>query len=251
MIILAHPMVATPKPEICVMIISHKYKFIFLKTSKTAGTSIEIALSCFCDKEDIVTAVSQEDEIIRKGAGGVRGEYYPVSKSLYHPVDWYKYLFKGKEKQYFYNHIPARKLKRRIRPDIWNTYYRFCVVRNPWDRVVSQYYWRFRNIPEENRPSLSTFLESSHVRSLQRKGYGLYTTRGNVAVDYICRYETLTEDLEIVRQQVGLPEKLTLPRAKSNHRKKKSLYRDFYNDSQRKHVAEIFADEIQLTGYRF
>lgn len=52
------------------MIVPHKYQFIFLKTSKTAGTSIEIALSRICDKGDIITAVSDEDEKIRNELGG-------------------------------------------------------------------------------------------------------------------------------------------------------------------------------------
>jgi hypothetical protein len=35
------------------MILSHRYRFIFLKTGKTAGTSVEIALSEYCGAEDI------------------------------------------------------------------------------------------------------------------------------------------------------------------------------------------------------
>ena len=50
-------------------IINHKYKFIFIKTRKTAGTSLEIALSKFCDSGDIITIIKPEDEKIRKKLG--------------------------------------------------------------------------------------------------------------------------------------------------------------------------------------
>ena len=48
------------------MIISHKYKFIFVKCGKVAGTSIEIALrKCLGDK-DISTPVVDYDEAYAK-----------------------------------------------------------------------------------------------------------------------------------------------------------------------------------------
>ena len=56
------------------MILSHKYKFIFLKTRKTAGTSLEIALSRFCEEGDINTRIPQEDEKIRAQFSGTAAE---------------------------------------------------------------------------------------------------------------------------------------------------------------------------------
>ena len=49
-----------------IVIISHRHRFIFIKTGKTAGTSVEIALSKFCGPEDVITPISPEDEATRK-----------------------------------------------------------------------------------------------------------------------------------------------------------------------------------------
>ena len=52
------------------MIVSHRHRFIFIKTRKTAGTSIEIALSAHCGPDDIMSPISKEDE---KASGKKKG----------------------------------------------------------------------------------------------------------------------------------------------------------------------------------
>ena len=51
------------------MILSHEHKFIFLGTKKTAGTSIELALSELCGPDDVITPLTREDEARRAGQG--------------------------------------------------------------------------------------------------------------------------------------------------------------------------------------
>lgn len=233
------------------MIVCHKYRYIFLKTSKTAGTSVEIALSRFCEPGDIVTPVSPEDELLRQQAGGMPSTFYPARWHEYGPRDWLKRWQKGKRKQHFYNHIPARKLRKRLPAEVWENYYKFTIVRNPWDRVISQYYWRCRGVPEAQRPDMDAFLESSDVRALVRKGFGLYTIHGQSQADFLVRYESLADDLEQVRTRLGLPEPLQLPGAKSGYRKDRRHYSEVYTPAQRDRVAELFRDEINLTGYTF
>lgn len=233
------------------MIICHQYRFIFLKTNKTAGTSVEIALSRFCDENDIVTHLSEEEEELRQQSGGKPSTRYHAHWTEYHPGDWYRRIFQGRHKRRFYNHIPAKKLQKRIDPDIWNDYFKFCIERNPWDRVISQYFWRYKQVPEDQRPTMDEFLDSTHVRSLRRKGWFLYTINGEVQVDRILRYEHLAEDLESVRQRLGLPGPVELPSTKSTWRSDRRHYRDVLTNGQRDRIAEMFRDEIALMGYTF
>lgn len=208
-------------------------------------------MSRFCDDGDIVTHLSDDEESLRSDVGGLGSQRHYAPWYLYNPRDWYQRVIHGQRKRMFYNHITARKLKNRVAPEVWNGYYKFCVERNPWDRVISQYFWRCRDLPETERPSIDEFLESTHVRSLRRKGYNLYTIKGEVQVDKICRYESLAEDLEDVRLHLGLPEPLTLPKTKATHRSDRRHYRDVLTPAQRNRIAELFADEIRLMGYEF
>ena len=230
------------------MIISHKYKFIFLKTNKTAGTSVEIALSRFCGPDDVITPISRKDEKIRKKLGYRGPQNYLAPLREYSFKDLALSLLKGKRKPKFYNHVSASEVRAIVGQQIWDSYFKFCIERNPWDRVVSLYYWRN---PSDPRPTFSEFIESKIPLILKRWGFELYTIDGHIAVDKICRFENLAEELEKVRVQLGIPEKLYLTQAKSRLRKEKRKYHEIFGEAEKEKIAELFADEIQLFRYEF
>jgi len=110
------------------------------------------------------------------------------------------------------------------------------------------YYWRCKSEP---RPTIAEFIDSGVLKRLKRNGIDLYSIDGQVAVDKICRFENIAEELDLIRTQLGIPEKLELPRAKSSFRKDKSSYRDILDAEQQARIAEYFSDEIKLMGYEF
>ncbi len=230
------------------MIISHKHKFIFLKTNKTAGTSIEIALSKFCGPDDIITPLAEVDEEIRSQLGypGPQNHLFPIWS--YSIRDHVNHFLRGKKKKKFFNHMPARQVKPLIGDQVWDSYYKFCIERNTWDRVISHYYWRCKSEP---RPTLSEFIRSPAVKALKRGGYDLYTINEEIAVDQVCLFEDLQGELEKVRKLIGLPEELELPKAKSQFRKDKRSYREIYSEEDKLKVAELFQKEIHHFGYKF
>lgn len=228
------------------MIVSHRHRFIFIKTRKTAGTSIEIALSKFCGDEDIISRISPVDEALRaeRGYRGPQNDLLPFPH--YTPNEWVRLATRGQRAR-FRNHMSAARVRAAVGPEVWNSYFKFCVERDPWDKAISLYYWRTREL--DPRPPLLTFLGDVGDRSLSN--FAIYAIDGTLAMDRVIRFERLTEDLEDVRNLLGLPERLDLPRAKGGHREEKRHYSELIEAPERAIVDAACAREIDLFDYGF
>ena len=163
------------------MIIDLKNKIIFIKTKKTAGTSMEIALSKFCGKACVITPISPKDEVLRKRLG-YRG-----------PQNFYLENFSTinqKNINLFYNHISANEVQKLISPYLWDECKKIAIVRNPFDVAISRYYW-------EGGDSLGiSFLQylKNNPKHLRENAHILSLKKGKV-LDCYLRYENLEADL--------------------------------------------------------
>lgn len=227
------------------MIVSHEHEFVFIKTNKTAGTSIEIALSAFCGAADIITPISPEDEKTRCALGSPGPQNYFEQPAL---GDRSGPCLGNEGTVSYYNHMSAREIIRGIGQETWRRYYTFCFERNPWDRLISMYYWRCRSEP---RPTITAFLDSTIPLELKRKGRDLYMLDGEVAVDRLCRYEDIDQEFDAIRARLGISGRIELPKAKSRFREDRRSYREILGHDERDRIADMFAEEIELLGYRF
>jgi hypothetical protein len=227
------------------MIISHRHRFIFIKTAKTAGTSIEIALSRFLGPEDVLTPTAATDDRMRRESGGRFPQNYRRSRdqTLF---DRARILLYGVPKARFHKHMGAAEIRALLPDVVWNSYFKFCVERNPWDRAVSLYHWRRKAAQGQ---SLSEFIASGALQDLRRLGRDLYTIDGEIVVDRIIRFEDLETELEEVRRKIGLPVPLELPRAKGGTRTDRRPYSEIMTPEDRRRIAKMFQEEIRFMGY--
>ena len=212
------------------MIISHKHRFIFIKTNKTAGTSFEIALSSICGPKDILTPISPKDERVRAFLGYCGPQNYQNKDVL------------------FRAHTSASSIKKNIAPEIWETYFKFCFERNPWDKVISHYYWRGGEIKYKG---LDAYLEAGELGKI--KAFSQYAYDDKILVDKIYKFEQLNQAVIALKQRLELPESFRLPdyKAKSGFRKYQADYRTFYTKQQQELIGKTFKREINLMGYQF
>lgn len=144
--------------------------------------------------------------------------------------------------------MPASELKPLVGDDVWNSYFKFCFERNPWDRVVSMYYWHNK---QELRPPISEFLQTDKIDLLKARGVGIYSIDNEIVVDRICKFENIKDKMAGVLKTLGIDQDIELPRAKGGHRPKKAGYKELMSDDDQRCVAERFADEIQSLDYSF
>lgn len=230
------------------MIISHRHKYIFLKTRKTAGTSVELALSEFCGDRDIVTPLIDSDEFTRSKRAGKSAQNYLIGHDLERTV-YTSGLERPVKKIDYYNHLRGIRVRNRIGRDVWNSYFKFSVARNPWDCMVSAYYWRKHNMKDSS--SFEEMLRSEHQITKNRNHQIYLDNKNRLIVDQVLDYANLTSELSRISTKIGTTEPLDLPKAKSNVRPIGSRYQDYYTKETMDIVAELFAPEIELMNYRF
>lgn len=228
------------------MIICHRHRFIFLKTRKTAGTSIEIALSRFCGPEDVITPIFDEDEALRRELGFRGPQNLEIPARLQRASDRLRALF-AREPVRFFNHAPAAFVRRYVDPAVWSGYFKFCFERNPYDKAISRYCWSTREQPAP--PPIGGFLRKAKRRQISN--WEIYTQDDQITVDFVGRYEHLAEDLAQALRRVGLPSDLELPRAKSRFRREARPYRDVLDTPSRALIEHTCARELATFGYRW
>lgn len=219
------------------MLVSYVHRFIYIKTIKTASTSVEAALTRFCLSPEQV------------GLPPPRiGKWFPTRESEYGIVGS---SGNGAPPQTWWSHMSAQHIQARLPAEVWNTHYKFCCVRNPWDKVVSVYY--FRHEDARNQP-----LDVGRVRFREwllggaplSSDFARYAINGKPVVDRFIRHESIVADFAAVCQDVGVPVP-DLPNLKGGLRPTDRPYTAYYDAESREHVARLFAPDIALLGYTF
>jgi hypothetical protein len=133
-------------------------------------------------------------------------------------------------------------------PDaIWNSYFKFCVERNPWDKTLS--FFHMLNASAGGAISFDDFIESNQFPI----DFEAYADRhGELMVDAVIKYENLEEGLHEVFASLGLKFDGDLGvRAKADYRPDTRPYSEVFNQQQKDIVAECFAREIAMHDYEF
>lgn len=198
------------------MVISPKTRSILVHIQKTGGSSVELALR-------------QVDNMIGDN------------------------LYQGQR------HILARDFRHMISPEIWNAYFKIAFVRNPWDRLVSWHRMcmefgnnKFQTYVRMNYPDFADFIRNGDDAILSRVRINQldYITddAGKILVDFIGRFETISEDFDKMNSQHFGGALGKLPHINKSTRRD---YRSYYTDETSGIVAQRFARDCEYFGYRF
>lgn len=229
------------------MILSRTQNFIFLKTTKTAGTSFEIALSKYLRPDDVITPISDEDEATRTQLG------YRGPQNYLAPPTFLDRIGLRRQRRIFSNHISAALVRERIGGEAFAHFYKVAVVRNPYDLTVSRYYWSHRKQGNTSPQHFRAWLLSRP--EILRKNVNITHIGGTCAVDFMMRYEQLKDDVGAFAARVGLPDTLFAEfgalKAKGHYRPKDASTSELFADfpAGKAIVAEIFAHDIADYGY--
>lgn len=215
------------------MIISPGRGYIFVHIPKTGGTSMALALEARAQRDDIL--IGDTPKALRRRARARR--------------------LAERARGRIWKHSTLTDLDGALSGDEIAGMLCFCLVRNPWDRVVSYYHWlrdQFFDHPAvglAQAHDFAGFLRHPHTQqSLGASPYGRYmrdaSGRGH---GHFLRIEALEQDLTPVAEHLGFTP--ALPH--ENRSDRAADHRAYYTDETREIVACICAEDIARFGYDF
>ena len=217
------------------MIVSHKFRFIFVKTRKTAGTSLEISLSGLCGDQDIFSPI-------------IPAEPGHQPRNFRHP-----------DGRFFFNHMTATQIASLLSAEQFNGYLKFCIERHPVDKCIS-FYAMLRHSPYH----FDIFAQENNLTNVQRKNFSWedylaigsfpldheqYSIGANLQVDRILKYESIHEELESTLEPLGVRWKGLTSRAKSGFRTDDIITPQDVTRGHRELIMQSFTASNRLTGY--
>ncbi len=151
-----------------------------------------------------------------------------------------------------HGHMEAREIKA-IFPREWDEYFKFCVIRNPFEKVISLYWftvaWNNGELkPKEHVPAFdATWVWG---KSGVARSWELYTIDGVPVLNFFVRQERLAGELGAVCRKLGIPFDGWLPRAHGNYRRDRRPPKEVLTPEQVQIIKDNFREEIEFHGYK-
>ena len=205
------------------MILSHQHKFIFIAIPKTGTHSVRQALRPHLgelDEEQVQLFVQKQ-------------------------------LKNERIAQKLHGHIKAQEIREALGENIWQDYFSFAFVRNPFDRFVSYCFFmnRNRDIFKENPlPYMKRIIsyEPNRNKILFRPQYEFVTgIDGKSIVDYIGKVEHYQEHFSEICQRFGLPSETLSKVNSSSHGK----YHEYYDEELKDMVVDYYQKDFEWFHY--
>ncbi len=222
---MAHGQVAprTAQKTSRVVIVSHRHRFIFFAVPRTASHAIRAALGPFLGDED------WQQEALRLGVSSP----IPALARIGH------------------GHVTVRQARSSLPPAVWRSYFKFALVRNPFDRYVSVCAMLNKRNPGYVGSERTFMKRALGVSRFQRRvlvrpqAELLADDGGCVALDFVGRYEELPSCFVEACRRVGIAEAPLGVDNAADHRP----WIDYYDDELARAVAAFYARDFALFDY--
>ncbi len=224
------------------VLVSHTHKFVFLKTSKTAGTSVEMALEPLCTPDGHVPVEKTSAQFFNEGV---------IGRRMTRPR-WPHLLFRRQNR--WRHHMTAVELRDVLGAKRWGGYRKISAVRNPFDRAVSQFHWKLRGDPvleapfDEKREAFASFIRGPRFKTDR----DIVFIGENFIIDDVVRFESIRDDLAEIARQQGWPLSLNhLAHTKSTAKKRGNIpIAEYYTDAaDRDQVLKLMSWVFERYGY--